>query len=132
MANASVLILAAGKGVRMKSRLPKVLHPVGGTPMIARVCRTVSALSPAGICVIIGHEGGQVRDFVRGLHPRMKFVTQKTLDGSGGAVRQALGWLKTQRGDVIVTCGDAPLLRRESFQNLLSVHRREKNAATVL
>jgi len=128
----SILILAAGKGVRMKSSTPKVLHPVGGVPMIARVLRTVSSVKPKSVCVIVGHGGDEVRTYIRSGWPETVFVTQKVLNGSGGAVRQALSWLKKQKGDVIVTCGDAPLIKAESLKQLVQAHRQYGNAATVL
>lgn len=128
----SVLILAAGKGVRMKSRLPKVLHPVAGTPMIERVCRSVHKLKPRSLSVVIGHGGEDVRFYVKERYPKAAFFTQKVLDGSGGAVRQTRSWLKAQKGDIIITCGDAPLIKTETFKALLNTHRRERNAVTVL
>src|SRR5687767_9635555 len=119
MPKVSVLILAAGKGTRMKSRLPKVLHAVAGVSLVSRVVRAAQALKASSLCVVVGHGGEQVRAHVRGVSPQAAFATQKTLDGSGGAVRQALAWLKKQRGDVVVTCGDAPLIRQETFGALL-------------
>jgi bifunctional UDP-N-acetylglucosamine pyrophosphorylase/glucosamine-1-phosphate N-acetyltransferase len=132
MKSTSILILAAGKGTRMKSNLPKVLHAVGGVPMVERVVRAAERLKPTGLCVIVGHGGDQVRGHVRSFSPKADFAVQKILNGSGGAVRQALAWLKRQSGDVIVTCGDAPLIRPETFSALVGQHRRQKNAATVL
>jgi bifunctional UDP-N-acetylglucosamine pyrophosphorylase/glucosamine-1-phosphate N-acetyltransferase len=128
----SILILAAGKGVRMKSETPKVLHPVGGTPMVDIVCDTVAKLKPAGVAVIIGHQGERIRSHIKTGWPKTKFFNQNVLDGSGGAVRRALGWLRSQRGDVIVTCGDMPLLQEESLRGLIKAHRQEKNLVTVL
>src|SRR3954468_6418828 len=117
------LILAAGKGTRMKSSLPKVLHPVAGVPMVERVVRALSPLKPASSCVVIGHGADQVRRHVLGVAPKTAFAVQKILNGSGGAVRQALGWLKKQSGDVIIACGDAPLIRTETFSDLIRRHR---------
>lgn len=128
----SVLILAAGRGVRMKSDLPKVMHRVGGVPMVERVLSTLSHLKPNGACVIVGFGGDKVRDHLRTGYPKTVFVTQKVLNGSGGAVRYALSWLRKQKGEVIIACGDAPLIRRESFADLVKLHRSEKNLATVL
>lgn len=132
MANVSVLILAAGKGTRMKSALPKVLHPVAGMPMVERVTRSLAPLKPASTCVIIGHGAGAVRAHVAAVSPRTSFAVQKVLNGSGGAVRQALSWLRRQTGDVIVACGDAPLIRAGTFADLMRRHRAERNLATVL
>src|SRR3989338_1279918 len=97
----SVLILAAGKGVRMKSATPKVLHPVGGVPMIDIVFDTVTGLNPVRFGVIVGHQSEVVRNHVSRKWKRSRFFTQPVLDGSGGAVRRSLSWLKTLRGDVL-------------------------------
>ncbi len=132
MKKISILILAAGKGTRMKSALPKVLHKVGGVPMVERVVRAGDAMNASSLCVIVGHGGADVTAHVKSVSPSSAFATQKVLNGSGGAVRQALAWLKKQKGDVIVTCGDAPLIRKETFAALVKEHRRQKNAATVL
>jgi len=132
MKSISILILAAGKGTRMKSSLPKVLHRVGGVPMVERVVRAGDAMKASSLCVIVGHGGSAVSAHVKGVSPKAAFAEQKVLNGSGGAVRQALAWLKKQKGDVIVTCGDAPLIRRETFAALVAQHRKQKNAATVL
>jgi bifunctional UDP-N-acetylglucosamine pyrophosphorylase / glucosamine-1-phosphate N-acetyltransferase len=132
MPNISVLILAAGKGTRMKSALPKVLHPVAGVPMVQRVITALSPLRPVSTCVIIGHGADRVRELVSGISPRTTFAVQKILNGSGGAVRQAAAWLKRQSGEVIIACGDAPLIRTETFSSLIRQHRSEGNVATVL
>jgi bifunctional UDP-N-acetylglucosamine pyrophosphorylase/glucosamine-1-phosphate N-acetyltransferase len=132
MSSLSTLILAAGKGVRMKSATPKVLHPVGGTPMVDVVLKTVHALKPAHISVITGHQSEAVRAHIKKGWPQSSFVLQPALDGSGGAVRRALSWIKKQRGDILITCGDMPLQQVESLRNLLKTHRMSGNAATVL
>ena len=132
MKKISVLILAAGKGTRMKSALPKVLHPVGGVPMVARVVGTVQTLKPASVCVIVGHGGDLVAKTLLEKFPKTKFVSQRVQNGSGGAVRQALSWIRKQKGDVIVACGDAPLITSQSFKELIATHQKEKNMATVL
>lgn len=128
----SVLILAAGKGTRMKSILPKVLHKIGGVPMIERVVRTVHRVNPSSVCVIVGHGADEVKTKLLEKFPETEFALQKIQDGSGGAVRQALSWIKKQEGDVIVACGDAPLITHQSFKELIATHRKEKNLATVL
>ncbi len=132
MKSISVLILAAGKGTRMKSDLPKVLHKVGGVPMVERVVRTVQAFRPSSVCVVVGHGGERVKESLLKNFPNVKFAQQKVQDGSGGAVRQALAWLRSQNGHVIVACGDAPLITAQSFKELIATHSKEKNLATVL
>lgn len=100
--------------------------------MVERVVQTVSVLKPKSVCVVVGFGGELVKACLKIHFPKTQYATQKSLDGSGGAVRQALAWLKKQDGDVIVTCGDAPLISRASFEELLDSHRREENLATVL
>lgn len=132
MSDVSVLILAAGKGVRMRSTLPKVLHPVGGVPMIERVLLSVSKLKPKSVAVIVGHQSEVVKSYVSSRFPSTQFFIQPVLNGSGGAVRQAISWLKRQKGDVIITCGDTPLLTVPTLKKLTQTHRKEKNSGTVL
>jgi bifunctional UDP-N-acetylglucosamine pyrophosphorylase/glucosamine-1-phosphate N-acetyltransferase len=128
----SVLILAAGKGVRMKSAKPKVLHTVGGRPMVDVVFDIVSALKPTRAAVIVGHQAAEVRAHVSQRHPNAVFFMQPVLDGSGGAVRRAVNWLKKQPGNVLITCGDMPLQQVESLRALVREHNKSKNWGTVL
>lgn len=128
----STLILAAGKGTRMKSALPKVMHPVGGVPMIERVCATAKASRSAATAVIVGHGSEVVRAHLSARFSNLRYFKQNKLDGSGGAVRQAAAWLRSISGDVLITCGDAPLFTAATFRGLVTRHRRERNDATVL
>ncbi|MCG3205400.1 MAG: Bifunctional protein GlmU [Elusimicrobia bacterium] len=128
----SILILAAGKGTRMKSSLPKVLHPVCGIPMVERVVRTGQFVRPSSVCVVVGHGGEQVKQVIHQKFPKTQFVSQSVQDGSGGAVRQALSWLKKQKGLVLLACGDAPLISAQSFKELIHAHVKDNNRATVL
>src|ERR1044071_2687072 len=132
MASLSVLILAAGKGVRMRSSTPKVLHKVGALSMIERVVRTAQKLKPTSTAIVVGHEAAQVRDSLKPVSSRLVFFRQPTLNGSGGAVRQALPWIKKQRGLIIITCGDTPLLTEQTLRDLVAAHKTEQNVATVL
>src|SRR5688572_23671246 len=100
MSRPSFLILAAGKGTRMKSKLSKVLHKVGGLSLVERVIRTGQQLKPTSVCVIVGHGSGEVKSSLAG-YKDLVYAQQVELNGSGGAVRQALTWLKKQKGDVI-------------------------------
>ena len=132
-----VLILAAGAGTRMKSTLPKVLHPVGGKPMVSYVLRLAHALKSNGIGVVVGHEGEQVRTKVLelakvwGMKLVPTFVRQKSPTGSGGAVLEAIPFLRNFQ-TAMVLCGDTPLLSYESLFALLNTHREQKNQVTFL
>jgi bifunctional UDP-N-acetylglucosamine pyrophosphorylase/glucosamine-1-phosphate N-acetyltransferase len=132
MPQISALILAAGKGVRMKSALPKVLHSVGGIPMLARVLTTVNSLRPTSVGVVVGHRADLIRKSLASSPGKPAVFTQPVLNGSGGAVRAALSWVRRQRGAIVVTCGDTPLLRAETLKDLLKSHIRNRNVATVL
>jgi bifunctional UDP-N-acetylglucosamine pyrophosphorylase/glucosamine-1-phosphate N-acetyltransferase len=116
----------------MKSATPKVLHAVGGRPMVDVVLGIVSTLKPAQIGVIVGHQGPVVRGHIQKNWKKTSFFTQPVLDGSGGAVRRSLAWLKKQRGNVLVTCGDMPLQQADSLKALLRDHNKSRNLATVL
>lgn len=110
------VILAAGYGTRMKSDLPKVLHPLVGRPMIDWCLRTVETLSTQSPVVVVGHGREQVEAL---LGQRCRFVVQTQLLGTGHAVMQAAPQLQGQADAVIVTYGDMPLLRSETVQSLL-------------
>ncbi len=112
-----IVILAAGQGTRMKSRLPKVLHPLAGKPLLAHVIETARSLEPDAMVVVYGHGGGQVREALDG--PGLQWVEQAEQLGTGHAVQQALPALK-DLDRVLVLYGDVPLMRRESLQSLLA------------
>lgn len=118
----NVVILAAGKGTRMKSDLPKVLHPVGGVPMLAHVLKTASALMPAKCIVVIGHGGNQVKEFfsspeMRGEFPAIDWVVQDPPLGTGHAVSQAINLLD-RRSPTLVLYGDVPLITAQTLKTL--------------
>ena len=105
-----IVILAAGKGTRMKSALPKVLHPAGGLPLIEHVLRTAEALQPQSISLILGHQAGIVRDSLR-KRLGLAFALQEPQLGTGHALLQAEPLLAGQSGVVVLLSGDDPLLR---------------------
>ncbi|MBQ8844131.1 MAG: bifunctional UDP-N-acetylglucosamine diphosphorylase/glucosamine-1-phosphate N-acetyltransferase GlmU [Elusimicrobiaceae bacterium] len=135
--NLCVLILAAGKGTRMKSSLPKPLHRVCGIPMIAHSLRAAQSLNPGAICVIVGHEAQLLMQTITenlqawGIKAPVVFAEQKELNGSGGAVRAALPLLSKFEA-VMVLNGDAPMIRPETLQQMHSVFETEKAGAMVL
>jgi bifunctional UDP-N-acetylglucosamine pyrophosphorylase/glucosamine-1-phosphate N-acetyltransferase len=110
-----IVILAAGKGTRMRSQLPKVLHPIAGTPMLQHIVNTVAELKPVATHVVIGHGADTVRDAIVGDH--ISFVVQEEQLGTGHAVMQALPNLKGEMA--LVVLGDTPLLKAESLRKLL-------------
>jgi bifunctional UDP-N-acetylglucosamine pyrophosphorylase/glucosamine-1-phosphate N-acetyltransferase len=126
-----VAILAAGKGTRMKSNLPKVLHALGGKSLVERVIDSVEPLSPSRRIVIVGYQSQEVKtamDSISGL----EFVEQTVQLGTGHAIQQLLPALADYSGDLLVLNGDVPLLRTETLQNLWQTHQENQNAATIL
>src|SRR5690606_5112321 len=111
-----VIVLAAGRGTRMRSALPKVLHPVCGTPMVAHVLAAVQALAPARVVVVTGYEGERVREALDG--QGAVFVDQPQLLGTGDAVERCRDALQGCERVVVVN-GDAPLLRGETLTRLV-------------
>ncbi|HEL0717394.1 TPA: NTP transferase domain-containing protein, partial [Streptococcus equi subsp. zooepidemicus] len=123
------IILAAGKGTRMKSALPKVLHKVSGLSMLEHVLKSVSALAPQKQLTVIGHQAEQVRAV---LGDQSLTVVQEEQLGTGHAVMMAEEELSGLEGQTLVIAGDTPLIRGESLKALLDYHIREKNVATIL
>jgi bifunctional UDP-N-acetylglucosamine pyrophosphorylase/glucosamine-1-phosphate N-acetyltransferase len=126
----AIAIMAAGKGTRLKSRRPKVLHAVGGKPLLEHVIAAAAkVVAPANIFVIVGHEADQVQHAVSGTGVR--FILQAEQRGTGHAIqcgRDSLSKFK----QVIVLSGDVPLIRPETVAHLRDLHLREKAAMTIL
>ncbi|GAA6734084.1 bifunctional UDP-N-acetylglucosamine diphosphorylase/glucosamine-1-phosphate N-acetyltransferase GlmU [Thermus oshimai] len=112
------VILAAGQGTRMKSRLPKVLHPLLGRPMLAYAVEAALALAPERLVVVVGHGGEAVREALGG-YP-VVFAEQKEQLGTAHALLQAEGALKGFSGPILVTQGDTPLLAPDTLRALLA------------
>ena len=125
----AVVVLAAGEGKRMRSRLPKVMHEVAGKPMVSHVVDVASALRPARTIVVIGRGADAVRSL---LGDRATCVVQEPRLGTGHAVAQAKRALSGFSGEVLVLCGDVPLLRATTLRRLVARHRRTGASATVL
>ncbi|MEN2740139.1 bifunctional UDP-N-acetylglucosamine diphosphorylase/glucosamine-1-phosphate N-acetyltransferase GlmU [Microbacterium sp. X-17] len=128
----AVVILAAGQGTRMKSSLPKVLHGIGGRPLVGHVLDTARALSPHRILVVVRHERDRVADAVRDAAPEVTVVDQDEIPGTGRAVEVAVEQLAGFEGDVLVLSGDVPLVEPALLAELLAVHRASAAAATLL
>lgn len=131
MESLASIVLAAGKGTRMKSSLIKVLHPIAGLPMISW---PVAAARDAGsdpIVLVIGHQANAVQGTFRGAAD-IRCAMQEEQLGTGHAVACALDSLAGFHGTVLILCGDTPLLRSETLQQMLAYHRDHKAAVTVL
>jgi bifunctional UDP-N-acetylglucosamine pyrophosphorylase/glucosamine-1-phosphate N-acetyltransferase len=126
----AIAIMAAGKGTRLKSRLPKVLHEVGGMPLLAHVIRAAIRIVPAkDVYAIIGHEADRVRDSMQ--HTGVNFVLQPEQRGTGHALMMAKEALAGY-DHVIVLSGDAPMISPETIGHLRNVHLEEQAAMTLL
>lgn len=125
----AAVILAAGKGKRMKSRVPKVLHRVCGRPMVAHVLGAVRALQPDKILVVAGHGGDEVQ---RVVGEGVEIVFQEEQLGTAHALLQTEAHLRDFPGEILVLCGDTPLIRGATLADLVARHRRAGAAATLV
>ena len=126
----ATLILAAGKGTRMKSDLVKVLHPVAGRPMLDYVLNLAEQMGSARITLIIGHQAELVES--RYGNRGLTFVYQREQLGTGHAVLQAAEAFKGYKGMILILCGDVPLLKASTIRDLMDRHRASGAAITVL
>ena len=132
-----VLILAAGLGTRMRSDKAKVLHHLGGRPLVAHVCQTATALEPRRIYVVVGHQADAVAEAVRAElgNDDMGIVQQQEQRGTGDAVMAAQAVLADAESTLLVLSGDVPLVRAETLAGLVHQHRTYRGrgaACTVL
>jgi bifunctional UDP-N-acetylglucosamine pyrophosphorylase / glucosamine-1-phosphate N-acetyltransferase len=131
MSDTHVVILAAGKGTRMKSAQAKVLHQAGGLPLIEHVLRAAELLQPSTTVVVVGHMAEQVQDALR-KRLGLRFALQQPQLGTGHALLQTKPHLAGGSGTVVLLSGDVPLLRPATLQSLVNTHEARGAAATVL
>ncbi len=129
MQNLRTIILAAGKGTRMKSDTPKVLHKVCGKPILQYVLDVACALGSLKTYVVVGHKGGSVKDYIP---KELIAVDQPQLLGTADALRRAEKHLKGYRGDLLVLCGDTPLLDKKTVADIVRRHKKTKAVCTLL
>lgn len=120
----SLIVLAAGQGTRMNSDLPKVLHRIGGAPLLHHAMASGMALDPSRIIVVTGHGAAEVAKAARDFEPGAECVTQEKQLGTGHAVAQAAPLLEGRGGDVIVLYGDTPFVTTETLERMLEARRR--------
>jgi len=128
----AVIILAAGKGVRMKSQLPKVLHPIAGRPMLGYTLDLARSLKPKLEICVLGHQSRIVRDYIEKEKGKVKIVIQKKLLGSADAVKQTRSILRHFRGTVLLLYADNPLVKPQTIKNLIRYHQQAHAAGTLL
>lgn len=125
------IILAAGKGTRMKSDVLKVAHSVAGKPIVSYVVDTVSALDISDIFLVVGHQAERLKEAV--VHDKMTYVTQEEQLGTGHAVKQVAPYLDCSVADtVVVLAGDCPLIEESTLRSLIAIHCESNAAATIL
>ena len=127
----AVGVLAAGKGTRMKSALPKVLQPLAGSTLVERVLGSASNLKPQRQLLIVGHQAELVEQQLADVGG-LEFVVQEPQNGTGHAVQQLLPLLRDFEGELLVLNGDVPLLRTETIDALVDRHRESKADVTLL
>ncbi|TAF51629.1 MAG: bifunctional UDP-N-acetylglucosamine diphosphorylase/glucosamine-1-phosphate N-acetyltransferase GlmU [Oscillatoriales cyanobacterium] len=136
----AIAILAAGRGTRMKSDLPKVLHELGGRSLVERVLQSCQEIEISRRLVIVGYRGELVKQALIGDQeiseksdfPPLEFVEQTEQLGTGHAIQQLLPHLQGFSGDLLVLNGDVPLLRAETIKQLMATHQQHQNSATIL
>ncbi|WP_411954412.1 bifunctional UDP-N-acetylglucosamine diphosphorylase/glucosamine-1-phosphate N-acetyltransferase GlmU [Alkalibacillus sp. S2W] len=129
MTNRNAVVLAAGKGSRMKSELYKVLHPVCGKPMVQHVVDQLNHLGLNQIVTIVGHGAESVQEQ---LGDQTQYAVQEEQLGTGHAVQMASSVLEGQKGTTVVVCGDTPLLTADTMRELMDQHEQQQAKVTVL
>src|SRR5919199_4073271 len=127
----AVAILAAGRGTRMKSDLPKVCHTLGSLSLVERVLDSCLSIKPLRRFVVVGYQSEQVKKSLDGFE-NIEFVEQTEQLGTGHAAQQLIPYLDGFTGDLLVLNGDVPLLRPNTIKQLLETHQAHQNAATLL
>jgi bifunctional UDP-N-acetylglucosamine pyrophosphorylase / glucosamine-1-phosphate N-acetyltransferase len=129
----NVLVMAAGLGTRMKSNRAKVLHELGGSPLIAHVVRAAQALNPQAILVVVGHQAKEVeRAAIAEVGDLARGVLQAQQRGTGDAVESARSELENSDSLVLILSGDVPLIKPETLKKLIEHHNNAGAACTIL
>ncbi len=128
MSKLKAVILAAGKGTRMNSDLPKVVHKCLEQPMVHYVIKAAKDAGALDVCVIVGYKANEVKNAI---YDVVDYAVQTEQLGTGHAVKCARDFIGTE-GDTIVLCGDTPLITGETLGKLVEMHRKQANGVTVL
>jgi len=123
------IVLAAGKGTRMKSQKPKVLHEIFSKPLVGWVLRALGDIEPI---VVAGHGFDMVQEYLSKLPTKTAIVEQKEQLGTGHAVMMCLDNLKNFEGNVIILCGDTPLITKETLEDFIKYHNDNNSDLTVM
>ena len=128
MNNFKAVILAAGKGTRMDSELPKCINKVCDQPMVHYVIKACNDAGAREVCVVVGYRAFEVKSAV---YDVVTFAEQREQLGTGHAVKCAADFIGTE-GDTLVLCGDTPLITAETIKSLVELHKKQANGVTVL
>lgn len=131
MNNIKALVLAAGKGTRLRTEginLPKVMRLANGKPLLHHVLTALDFLPQQDIILVVGYQKESILD----AYPQYPYAVQEVQNGTGHAVQCAAHLLKDFDGHVLICCGDTPLMKRSTFQSLVDIHLSEGNACTML
>jgi len=129
--NVSIIILAAGLGTRMKSNMAKVLHKITGKPMISHVLVSACDIAGKDVIVVVGHQADRVKDACLKVNP-VSFAFQKEQRGTGHAVLCAMPEIPETTENIVILCGDVPLLKAETIRDLLDDHVNENRDLSLL
>ncbi len=130
MKNITAVVLAAGLGTRMKSEMPKVLHKLGAMTILGRTIHSLKEAGVTDIIVVIGHKADLIEETFK--DDGVRFVRQTKLLGSGDALAHAVDYLDKEKGSILVTYGDTPLILSETYWKLLQAHNKTKASCTLL
>ena len=125
------VILAAGKGTRMKSNLPKVLHEILGKALVGYVLDSVKHITNENF-VIVGHHAEEVEKYVISHYENAKTVLQSPQLGTGHAVSMVCPMLENYSGQVLILCGDTPLITEDTLKKFVEYHKENKSDITVM
>jgi len=126
-----VVVLAAGEGARMKSDIAKVLHKVSGKSMVVHVVECAKKISRDNVIVVVGYQAQKVKDEVSKFF-KIDYAVQEELLGTGDAVKVAIPELKLGIKDVLILCGDVPLIQERTLRNLMDEHKQNQAKVSVL
>ena len=126
----NILIMAAGKGTRLKSSQPKVLHLLAGQSLIEYVLETIWALNISETMVVVGHQAELVKSRLQ--HLRVSFIEQTPQLGTGHAVQVAQEWWGSKPGNLLILSGDVPLISSKTLQRLVRTHNQKDSNVTLL
>ena len=130
MGRLKAIILAAGQGTRMKSNVPKVLHKIIDKTMVEYVIESARNAGVEDICVIVGHQSAMVKSVIKDRCEGVSFALQKEQLGTGHAVKQAGDFIS--EGNILVLCGDTPLITEDTLKKVVKEHTDNNNTVTVV